>query len=172
MHFNGDSLEKKEIDKNQDDEIAKIIGTFDPEKPDKVLLYFYVYIMKGECDKAWALFSKYSQQKILETSYDEMKESDEFYLQNEITSKMDLKKAFEENNPGLKEAFWLPFAVNSYAEFLIEYADFNVKIKKDNKALVEAVLKRTDGVESRLPFTMFYEDSSWRVGMIETADEV
>jgi hypothetical protein len=151
--------------------LEALVDPLDKEKPDSVLFHFYLNIMKGDCAEAWKMFSKYSQQKILDTAYDEMKETEEFYMQNDITSKADLRRAFEENFAPLKETFWLQFAMNSHADYMVEFADYRTKNIKGNKALVEAVLKRTDGQETKLPFNMVYEDSSWRVAMIETADD-
>ncbi len=152
-------------------EIDTLVEPMDPQKPESVLFHFYLFILKGDCDQAWKLFSKYSQQKILDTTYDEMKETDEFYLQNEITSKGDLRKAFETNAPGLKGAFWLPFAMESYVDFIVELAEFQVRQIKTNKALLEIVFKRTDGLDVKIPINMVYEEASWRVGMVESVDD-
>lgn len=152
-------------------EIDGTVEPFDPEKPESVILHFFLFILKGECDTSWKLFSEYSQQKIIDNTYEDMQNSDESYLQDEISSKEDLKKAFEDNNKILKEAFWLPFAMNSNADYMIEFAEYNVESKKDNKAIVEAIFKRHDGLESKLPFKMIYENSSWRLGIIESAED-
>lgn len=152
------------------EEIDSMVEPLDPDKPESVLFHFFLFVLKGECDKAWKMFTRYSQHKIIDGCYDEMKETDDFYLQNEITSKKDLRRAFEENHLGIKEAFWLNFAINCSADYMVELGEFKTKTNDDKKAIVEVILQKTDSSKVRLPFNLVYEDDCWRVGMIESMD--
>ena len=152
---------------NFNNQADPLLGPIDKEKPDSVLFNFFLYILKGQCDLAWDLLTKNTRQNLLDSCYDEMTSKQEFYLQDEITTKDDLKKAFENNHPGLKTTFWLSFAVHTSADYLVEYALYRIKFVKDKDAVVETVFKRKDGQEIAIPFNMLYEDSSWRVALTD-----
>ncbi|MGD9579887.1 MAG: hypothetical protein AB7V50_00805 [Vampirovibrionia bacterium] len=177
MNFNNDDLDQQ-ANTNQevqvDDPFAEINSLVEPldlERPESVCFHFFFYLIKGQCDEAWSLFSKYSKQKIIDNIYDDIKETDEFYMQDQITNKVDLKKAFETNHPSLRKTFWLSFAEDIKLPYLVEYAEFRTKTIKGNKAYIDAVFKLKDGKESKAPFLMVYEDSLWKFALMESVDE-
>lgn len=151
-------------------EVNAMVDPFNKDKPESVCFHFFFFILKTQCDEAWNLLSKYTKQKFLDIVYEGIKETDEFYMQDEITNKEDLRKAFESNNPDLKESFWQQFSEDVKLEFLVEYAEFRPKLVKGEKAQVDAVFKLTDGSETKAPFNMVYEDSCWRMAFMESLD--
>lgn len=144
------------------------IEPFNPDKPENVLFYFNLYMVMGKCGAAWELFSKYSKHKILDLVYKTLQESQEELSQQYVVTKDDLKLAFEKDERWLKEYFWQDFMVKSNAAFIVEYAQLKSRVIDTNKAQVIATLKNKSGSESKITIEMFYEDLSWRVGMVET----
>lgn len=171
MNFDLNKPSNGKIENNVVSELDEIVPPMDPEKPESVLFHFFLFILKGECNLAWKLFTRYSQQKILDTSYEEMQNNNEFYFQDEITTKEDLRRAFEENHKGLKQTFWYNFAIGASVDYMVEYAEYRPKAIKNNKTIVEVVFKRKDGLETKIPFQMLYEDTCWHFGLIETTAE-
>lgn len=172
MSLENENIEHKSIElEDTFAEINALVDPIDVEKPESVCFHFFFYLIKGQCDLAWDLFSKYSKQKIIDIIYDDIKETDEFYMQDQITNKMDLKKAFENNHHSLRKTFWLNFAEDVKLPYLIEYAEFRPRTIKGNKAFIDAVFKLKDGTESKAPFLMVYEESSWRFALMESSDE-
>lgn len=171
------SLENENIEQaplKQEDPFAEINALVDPmdvAKPESVCFHFFFFLIKGQCDAAWRLFSKYSKQKIIDIIYEDIKETDEFYMQDQITNKMDLIKAFETNHHSLRQTFWLNLAEDVKLPYLIEYAEFRPRTIKGEKAYIDAVFKLKDGSESKAPFLMVYEESSWRFALMEASDE-
>lgn len=171
MQFDNKKPDEQGPETNEFTEIDSMVMPFDSEKPDSVLFHFFLNLLKGYCDKSWRLLTKYSQQKMLDGLYEEMENKDVFYFQNIITKKDDLRRAFEENQKDLKEQFWREFAINCSADYMVEYGEYRTKAIKNNKTIVEVAFKRIDGMETKVNFQMSYEDSSWRVAMVETANE-
>lgn len=160
-------------DKNEDTfaDINALVEPFDPKKPDSVCFHFFFYMIKGECDQSWNLLSRYSKQKVLDNIYTQIQETDQFYMQDKITSKEDLRKAFVANEQDLRQTFWLTLAEDVKLPYLVEYAEFRTRNIKENKAQVEAVIKMQDGSDTKIPFGMVYEDACWRLALMESAEE-
>lgn len=160
-------------DKNEDTfaDINALVEPFDPEKPDSACFHFFFNMIKGECGESWGLLSRYSRQKILDNIYTQVQETDQFYMQDKITSKEELRKAFANNDQDLKKTFWLTLAEDVKLPYLVEYAEFRTRTIKENKAQVEAVIKLKDGSETKIPFGMIYEEGCWRLAFMEAAED-
>ena len=151
-------------------QLDEMVEPLDIERPESVCFHFFFFIIKGQCDLAWNLLTKYSRNKIVDITYEEIQSTDEFYMQDEITNKEELRNAFESNSPDLQETFWLQFAEDVKLEYLVEYAEFRPRSVQENRAVVDAVFKLKDGTETKAPFRMIYEDSSWRMSLMEAAE--
>jgi len=141
---------------------------FDSQKPESVLFYFNLYLLLGNYSSAWTLLSKYSKYKILEIVYASLQESQDALSQQYIVTKEDLRQAFTNNEKWLKEYFWFGFTEQINAVYIVEFADFKSKITDTNRSQVEAIFKTKSGNENKLNFEMFYEDSYWHLGIIES----
>lgn len=153
-------------------DINALVDPFDPQRPESACFHFFFNMIKGECGNSWSLLTRYSKQKVIDNIYAQLQETDQFYMQDKITSKEDLRKAFENNNQDLKQTFWLNLAEEVKLSYLVEYAEFKTRNIKENKAQVEAVIKLVDGTETKIPFTMLSEDSGWKMAFMEANEEV